>query len=98
MTQTDPRIRALAQEAAVKIKAIAADKEAEIAAVYADFRQKAQQIQIQVEVECLTQMKTPEDRVGSRASADDLHDASADPDRTSAVNESQGLNHHVTNN
>ncbi len=85
---TDPRIRALAQEAATRIKAISEGKEAEIAAVYRDFRQKAQQIQ---EEGCsLTQMKTTEGQDG--ASADSLHDASAGSNPTTAVNESQGIN------
>lgn len=45
MTQTDPRIRALAADCAAQLKAISNEQDAQREAVYRDFQAKVAQIQ-----------------------------------------------------
>lgn len=50
----DPRIRALAQQAAAKIKQISEGREREIEAIYEDFRAKADAIRGEASTKSLT--------------------------------------------
>ncbi len=51
---TDPRIKALAQEAAAKIKQVTEGKEREIEAIYKDFRAKAEALEAEASTKVLT--------------------------------------------
>lgn len=50
---SDPRIRALAQEASAKIKQVAERKDREIEQIYKDFRAKADAIQAEASAKTL---------------------------------------------
>ena len=51
---TDPRIRALAQEASAKIKQVAEGREREIQEIYKDFRTRADAISREASTKSLT--------------------------------------------